>query len=80
METGCAPKGLPELDGGFTTLVWVGGTKTMDVSMLEVYLLGTNMVSDNEGCPPAFKGTEETGIEGCAPDAKDLRGFGIDIT
>ena len=63
----------------------VGGTKTVDVSMLEVCsLLGTTPGSDNVGhaggFPLAFKGTGETGIEGWALDAKDLGGFGTDIT
>ena len=85
METGCAPKGWPKLDGGFTTLVCVGGTKSVDVSMLEVYSwLGRTPGSDNighaGGFPLAFKGTEDTGIEGWAPDAKYLGGFGSDIT
>ena len=41
-------------------------------------------MSDNVGhaggFPLEFKGTDETGIEGWALDAKDLGGFGIDIT
>ena len=31
------------------------------------------------GYPPALEGTDETGIEGWAPGAKDLGGLGTDI-
>ena len=39
-----------------------------------------NNVGHAGGFPPALEGNDETGIEGWAPDAKDLGGFGSDIT
>ena len=37
-------------------------------------------VGHARGFPPALEGINETGIEGWAPGAEDLGGFGIDIT
>ena len=37
-------------------------------------------VGHARGFPPALEGTDEMGIEGWAPGAEHLGGFGIDIT
>ena len=42
--------------------------------------MGSDNVGHVGGFPMAFKVTEDTGIEGWVPDAKDLDGFGSDIT
>ena len=40
----------------------------------------TDNVGHAGGCPPALEGTDEKGIEGRAPGAKELGGLGTDIT
>ena len=38
-----------------------------------------NKVGHAGGCPPTLEGNDEMGIEGWAPGAEDMGGFGIGI-
>ena len=84
MTPSCAPEGWPELDGGFTILVWVGGTYTTDFPAVEVCLVPVkNPLTDNiahiRGFPLALEGTNTIRAKDSPLAIEGARGLPIDL-